>query len=136
MPNVVIDASTVVSAALKPHSAPRRAVALARIHDVICISAAIEDEIREVLARPKFARFISAAQRDELLNLLLVGALRVEPGERVDDCRDEKDNRYLELAAAAGASFIVSGDRDLLDLEPWRGIRIITPAAYVALFAS
>jgi putative PIN family toxin of toxin-antitoxin system len=70
------------------------------------------------------------------LNLLLVGASRAEPGESVADCRDEKDNRYLELAAAAGATYIVSGDRDLLDLDPWRGIRIVTPAGYVALFAS
>ena len=55
------------------------------------------------------------------------------PTERVNDCRDKKDNKYLELALAAGAATIVSGDTDLLDLDPWRGVRILRPADYVAL---
>ena len=48
------------------------------------------------------------------------------------DCRDPKDNKYLELALAAQAEFIVSSDNDLLILDPWRGIRIMTPAEYVS----
>jgi predicted nucleic acid-binding protein len=54
------------------------------------------------------------------------------PAERVTDCRDAKDNKYLELALAAGARTIVSGDSDLLVLHPWRGVRILNPAAYLA----
>ena len=50
------------------------------------------------------------------------------PSERVADCRDAKDNKYLELALAAGAWAIVSGDADLLALHPWRGVRILRPA--------
>ena len=57
-----------------------------------------------------------------------------EPAERVTDCRDAKDNRYLELALAASADIIVSGDQDLLVLDPWRGVRILSPAAFVALW--
>jgi len=53
--------------------------------------------------------------------------------EPVTDCRDPKDNKYLELALAAGASVIVSSDDDLLVLNPWRGIRILRPADYVRL---
>ncbi|MBV9812051.1 MAG: putative toxin-antitoxin system toxin component, PIN family, partial [Acetobacteraceae bacterium] len=52
--------------------------------------------------------------------------------ERVTDCRDNKDNKYLELALASGAGVIVSGDDDLLALHPWRGVRILRPAAYLA----
>jgi len=51
---------------------------------------------------------------------------------RVTDCRDPKDNKYLELALAAGAETIVSGDDDLLVLDPWRGARIMRPADYLA----
>ena len=57
----------------------------------------------------------------------------MDPGVRVTDCRDAKDNRYLELALAAGADVIVSSDDDLLILEPWRGIRILRPAEFLAL---
>jgi putative PIN family toxin of toxin-antitoxin system len=134
MRNVVIDASTVVSAALKRRSVPRRAIGLARVHDVICVSDAVEKEIREVLSRPKFKSLISAARRRRLLNLLFIASVRVTPTETVRDCRDDKDNQYLELALAARAEIIISGDRDLLDLNPWRGIRILRPAEYVAEF--
>jgi predicted nucleic acid-binding protein len=57
-----------------------------------------------------------------------------EPVELVTDCRDKKDNKYLELALAAGASTIVSSDDDLLVLDPWRGIRILKPGDYVKLW--
>jgi predicted nucleic acid-binding protein len=43
-----------------------------------------------------------------------------------------KDNKYLELALAAGAEIIVSSDDDLLVLHPWRGKRILRPADYLA----
>jgi predicted nucleic acid-binding protein len=52
---------------------------------------------------------------------------------RVTDCRDPKDDKYLELALAAGAEIIVSSDDDLLVLHPWRGARILRPADYHAL---
>lgn len=50
---------------------------------------------------------------------------------RVTDCGDAKDNKYLELALAAGADMIVSSDDDLLTLHPWRGIPVLRPAAYL-----
>jgi predicted nucleic acid-binding protein len=58
-------------------------------------------------------------------------ARRVQPIERVTDCRDQKDNMYLALAAAAGATLLVSSDADLLGLDPRRSIRILTPAAFL-----
>ena len=51
-----------------------------------------------------------------------------EPPE-VPDCRDPRDRPFLELAAAAQADALVSGDGDLLDLAPVFAIPIITPAA-------
>ena len=50
----------------------------------------------------------------------------------VHDCRDPKDNKYLELALAADAQIIVSSDNDLLTLTPWRGIHILRPVEYLA----
>lgn len=54
------------------------------------------------------------------------------PDHTVTDCRDAKDDKYLELALAAGAAVIVSSDADLLVLHPWRGVRILQLAAYLA----
>lgn len=85
----------------------------------------------EVLSRPKFARILTPDRRREVLELLTAAALWVDPTERVEDCRDAKDNRYLELALAAGAAVILSGDEDLLTLDPWRGFRILRPADFL-----
>ena len=81
----------------------------------------MREEITEVLHRARLTRFVDAALRDEVLDLLIGGARWFEPNVRVTDCRDAKDNMYLELALAAGASTIVSSDEDLLVLHPWRG---------------
>jgi len=68
----------------------------------------------------------------EITGLLTANAVWFEPAVAVRDCRDAKDNKYLELALAAGADVIVTGDADLLDLDPWRGVRIVRAADYLA----
>jgi predicted nucleic acid-binding protein len=50
----------------------------------------------------------------------------------VTDCRDPKDNKFLELALSGKATHIVSGDEDLLVLHPFRGVLILTLQAFVA----
>ena len=57
----------------------------------------------------------------------------VRVSEIVTDCRDPKDNKFLELALSGKADFIITGDDDLLNLHPWRGIAILSPADYLAL---
>ena len=52
---------------------------------------------------------------------------------RVTECRDAKDDKYLELALASGAETIVSSDNDLLVLHPWRVVRILNPADYLSV---
>ena len=133
MPKVVFDASSVIGAALKQDTIPERALLLARSQETICLSPAVETEIREVLQSPKFHKYISDATRGPILDILGAAAVMFEPMEPVTDCRDPKDNKYLELALATGASVIVSSDDDLLVLDPWRGIRILRPVNYVRL---
>lgn len=132
MPKIVFDASSVVGALLNQNSLPERALLLARSNDTICLSSAVEAEIREVAVRPKFQKYLTPSRIDLILEVLTIAAFVAEPSEVVADCRDKKDNMYLELALASGADIIISSDQDLLTLDPWRGIRIMTPAAYVA----
>ena len=90
-------------------------------------------EVKNVLGRPKFRGDVASERIALMLDLLVSRSLHLSPSAAVADCRDAKDNKYLELALEAGAWAIVSGDRDLLDLSPWRGIRVATPAEYVQL---
>jgi len=53
---------------------------------------------------------------------------------KINACRDPKDNKFLELAVAAGASCIVSGDQDLLTLHLFDNIPILSPADFLKLF--
>jgi uncharacterized protein len=122
-----------VGAAIKPDSVPERALLRARTEDLIALSALVEAEIMEVLHRPRLARAMSAERRDRVLSLLRDAAVRFEPAIRITDCRDAKDNIYLELALAAGAATIVSSDMDLLVLHPWRGVHILRPSAYLTI---
>jgi putative PIN family toxin of toxin-antitoxin system len=133
MPNVVLDANVIVSAALKVHSTSERAVGLSRSRDTLFLSDPVLAEIGSVLRRPKILRAISSERVDRILATLAAAAVMITPLERVRECRDQKDDKYLELALAADARVIVSGDTDLLVMNPWRGIRIISPAEYLRL---
>jgi putative PIN family toxin of toxin-antitoxin system len=132
---VVLDASTLVSAALKVDSIPERALLRAVNNpNRLLLSREVEEEYREVLFRPKFDRYVSADRRQRILDIVVVAAERIESPAAVRECRDPKDDKYLALAAAGKADVIVSSDvRDLVSMHPWRGISILSPASYLAL---
>jgi putative PIN family toxin of toxin-antitoxin system len=130
---IVFDASAVVSAALKADSVPERALLRAEEVDVFALSTEVDREIAGVLARPKFSQMIPHERIERVLALLRGEAVWFEPSVRVTDCRDPKDNKYLELALASGASTVVSSDDDLLVLDPWRSVRLVRPADYLLL---
>ena len=121
-----------VSAALKADSVPERALLRAEEVDVFALSAEVDAEIAGVLGRPKFAFAIPLARRERVLEILRRAAVWFEPAVPVTDCRDPKDDKYLEVALADGAETIVSSDDDLLVLHPWRGVHILRPADYLA----
>ena len=132
---VVLDASTLISAALRADSIPGRAFLRAVSEpNTLLLSQEVENEYREVLSRPKFDRYVSMERRQRILDIIVVAAEMIEPSETVRACIDPKDDKYLTLAAAGKADVIVSSDvRHLLSMHPWRGIPILSPANYLAL---
>ncbi len=130
---IVLDASTLVGAAIRRGSVPDRAMRHAFATDRVAVSIDVVAELIDVLHRPRLARFVDPVFRDDVLSLVDTEGVVFTPTERVTDCRDPKDNLYLELALASGAGMIVSSDADLLVLHPWRGVRILRPAEYLAV---
>lgn len=128
---IVFDTSTLVGAASRT-GVPHRCFLHAIRSDRVAVSDATMSELREVLARPRLDRFLQPELREQVLALLAAAGVRFEPLERVTDCRDPKDNQFLELALASSASIVVSSDADLLVLHPWRGVRLQRPADYLA----
>ena len=122
----VIDVNVLISAFLFAKSKPRQALDKAQDIGIVLLSDAVLAELVEVLTRPKFDRYISREIREQLTNELAQTALFIEPNEQITECRDAKDNKYLELASAGQAQCIVTGDRDLLVLNPFRKIPVVT----------
>jgi len=127
----VFDTSVVVSAVLLPQSVPRQAFDRVQEQGKILISAATVDELNEVLRRQHFDKYVREAQRLEFLAALIREAELVDVTEVVTECRDPKDNKFLELAVSGKATCLISGDKDLLVLHPFRGIPVITPQAFL-----
>jgi putative PIN family toxin of toxin-antitoxin system len=69
----------------------------------------------------------------EFLQAFLINAKQVPVTSIIADCRDPKDNKFLELAIDGNADYIITGDPDLLILHPYRGISIVTPAQFLSI---
>lgn len=128
---VVFDTNTLISAVLLPHSMPRRAVDSAVTRGLILYSADTIHELEHVLRRPKFDRYTALESRLRFLTAFIRDGELVHVTDVITDCRDPKDNMFLELAVSGAARYIVSGDGDLLDLHPFRNIAIMNAHDFV-----
>lgn len=126
---LVVDTNVFVSAALKDASWSAIVVRWLDKYGGLLKTIATEKEVLEVLQRPRIAPKIAPFFFDNLSHILAAAEV-VTITEPVTECRDRKDDKFLELAVNGHADVIVSGDADLLVLDAFRGIPIITPAAF------
>lgn len=133
---IVLDTNVVLSHALWPRSGPvQECFEIARRPGVVLVySDEMISELTEVLMRSKFDRYASAALRLNFLRAYVETGLRVVPSRTIWACRDPKDNHILEAAVAGGADAIVTGDDDLLIMDPFDTISILSPADFVMRF--
>ncbi len=129
----VLDTGVLVSAVLLPRSVPRQAVDLAFGQGIVLASADTIEELDAVLRRPKFNRYLHEEERLLFLAAFIRAAKVVDVTSKVTECIDPKDNKFLELAVSGKAACIVSGDSDLLVLNPFRGVEILTPQGFISV---
>jgi uncharacterized protein len=122
---LVIDANVIVSSVLSAQGKSRQAFDLAIATGIVLMSDDVFAELSEVLLRPKFDRYSNRTKREAFLDELLGLVEFVEITDQIDECRDVKDNKYLELAVSGAADLILTGDEDLLVLHPFRQISIV-----------
>jgi putative PIN family toxin of toxin-antitoxin system len=127
----VIDTNTLVSSILIASSIPDRAVKLIRHSGIILISVATIEELQKVMNRPKFDKYVDPEIRSEFIAQLIQQSELVEINEPIIACRDPKDDKFLEVAVNGKADYLITGDRDLLVLHPFRNIQILTPADFL-----
>ncbi len=87
---------------------------------------------RGKLLSAKFDRYVARDRRDALLQRFASLVEIVDILQRVRASRDPKDDKFLEAAVNGRADVIVTGYRDLLELNPFRRIAIVSPADYLA----
>lgn len=126
-----MDTNVFASAILFPRSVPRQVVDHALDHGVVIFSDATMSELAEVLSRSKFDSFVSRADRELFLAQIESAAEFVPLIQLVRACRDPKDDKFLEVALNGRADMIITGDADLLEMHPWRGLAILSPAGYL-----
>jgi putative PIN family toxin of toxin-antitoxin system len=135
---VVIDTGILISALIRPQGATAPVLAHLRAgkFTVIYVEALLV-ELINVAARPKIRVKYGVTNEDvlALLNLIRLRGAAAIPRRTIQACRDPKDDKFLEAAVAGKADAIVSGDGDLIDLHPFEGIEILSPADFLARFA-
>jgi hypothetical protein len=95
-------------------------------HGILVFSQELLDEFLEVARRPKFRRFFSASDIEEILETIGEYADFVKVQTKIEVCRDPKDNFLLSLSIDGNANFLLTGDKDLLDLTEFGETTIIT----------
>ena len=129
-PRLVFDTNVLISGLLTDNSVPQKIFDYAQTKAILLISEETFQELAEVLTRSKFDRYIALEKRAKFLNLLNLKAEMIEIKTKINLCRDPKDNKFLELAVNGKANYLISGDQDLLILNPFQKISILSPQAF------
>ena len=129
---VVLDTNVLISAALRPAGAPRRVIdAVRRENGELLFSDETFDELQTRIWRSKFDGYLSRESRAIYLAQLKTVSAWVSISGAKMGCRDPDDDMLLEAALMGNADCLVTGDRDILEMHPFRNIPILTPATFL-----
>jgi uncharacterized protein len=127
----VVDTNVLVSAVLFKQSMPARVLnEVSRYHQLLASDATLA-ELTKVFTREKFDRYLSQEDCLLFLSSLSRDAEIIGIRETITVCRDPKDDKFLELALSGKATALITGDKDLLDLHPFRSLPILAPKDFL-----
>lgn len=134
----VLDTVVFVRALINPRGKWGRLLFELSERYIIVLSPEIIQEILAVLYRSqlrlRFPAVAEAVQLGRVLDILQEAEV-VEPGETLSICRDPNDDKFFECAVAGGADYIVSEDRDILDIGGYRGVKTVSAEQFIRLFS-
>lgn len=127
---VVVDTNVIISAALSTRSVPSVLVRRFVHEGQLVFSPDTFHELETRLWRPKFDPYFTMEDRKQFLHSIAAGARWCEVAPSADAwCRDVDDDKFVALALAASVTRLISGDNDLLSLDPIGDVRILSPRA-------
>jgi putative PIN family toxin of toxin-antitoxin system len=127
----IVDTNVLVSVILSPNNSSRQV--LEKIFEVgfLMFSKTTKTELLEVLGRTKFDKYVPLEKRIQFAQKLFTFSLELDVQGSLEVCRDPKDDKFLILALEGKADYIITGDKDLLDLNPFREISIVSPSQFL-----
>lgn len=134
---VAVDTNVFISTVIKPENRVGMIVVRMRNGEYTLLYAEeMLDELVEVITRDKIWKRYKLTEEtvNTFVNSIIEHGEKVEVVTVLDVCRDPDDNILLALALDGKADYIVSGDKDLLELTPFQGIPIVAPAEFLAMF--
>ncbi|MBF2056543.1 MAG: putative toxin-antitoxin system toxin component, PIN family [Cyanobacterium sp. T60_A2020_053] len=123
---LVLDTNILISSILFPNSIPAQ-VLRGENEGIILYSTDTLTELLSVLSRDKFSKYIEPKEINGLSERIKINWYCISIMQRVNLCRDEKDNKFIDLALNGRASYLITGDNDLLVLHPLGDISILNP---------
>ena len=135
MPKVIFDTVVFVRSLINPHSFWGKIIFEYSSKYRLFVSSQILIEILEVLKRPEIiAKFRTIEGRDIRKILEIISHAEVVEISGIPQVsRDIKDDKFLACATQAKADYLISADRDLLDLKEYKGILIIDGETFLKL---
>jgi len=127
---LVLDTNVLISAILSPNSISAKILNWGEDNGVILYSAATLNEVLSVLGRSKFSKYIDDNDIDGLSIRIKTVWLFVEILNQVQLCRDPKDDKFIDLALNGEASHLITGDNDLLILNPIENTSVTNPRTF------
>jgi putative PIN family toxin of toxin-antitoxin system len=131
---VVIDTNVFISALLNPLGTPKKVINIAVSQFTILQSEATYQELATRISKKKFDKYLEKDDKLDFLSSLKNRSLFVDIWHETRVCSDLDDNKFLELAVSGMAQYIITGDKELLILNTYQGIPIITPAEFLVIF--
>lgn len=130
-PRIVIDTNVLISRLLLKHSTAAQAVDKAIDHCLILASEATLSELVRVVPRSKFDRYVTRTDRENFISEYLNVVEMLPVSNAIVASRDVQDDIFLNLAVQGLADYLITGDQDLLVLNPFLGVKIITPNVFL-----
>jgi len=132
MQKIVIDTNVLVSA-LIAKGFPSRIIDELILGEKVslCLSKEVWAEYVEVLNRERFSKYPSFKTNAEIvLSELDDLAMQFQPNLRINEIKDETDNKFLELAVFANAEFLITGNILDFTFDQFKNVKIVTPREY------
>lgn len=131
---VVIDTNVLISASYFGGK-PQQAIQTIKEQAIdFFTSKEIQNEYKEVFMRMNQKGFHPNKEAQNILNYTIRSSITIETIKSHIQCRDPKDNKFIDCALSANADFIITGDNDLLVLKQIESTKIVTVDEFLTLF--